>query len=358
MVEYGTTTEYGSTTDLDSVQTATHSAQLVNLTPNTTYHYRVRSTDQWGNTAASDDFVLTTASAPTCPCSVWGATEAPPGTAFNDDKPIEVGFRFTADTNGFISGLRFYKDARNTGSHIGDLWSDDGMLLASATFANETAAGWQRVKFLRPVPIQAGKSYVAATYSANGGYSASPDTFTVGSVDTPPLHALSNGPAGGNGLYAYGSGFPTQSFNGTNYWVDVLFTLDGSLPDLAASRPAAVTGALQVGEQVAWSNAVGPRASGTPIQAQRYSTLNDLHEDSAPRQFFCPGARAESRQVAARAALASPPLAAAPELDLAPLSWPIPAPTPRLPWAEPFGNLPGWARLPLTSVRPKRARPS
>ena len=39
------------------------------------------------------------------------------------------------------------------------------------------------------------------------------------------LHGLATGTSGGNGLYLYsqGSAFPTQSFSGSNYWVDVVF---------------------------------------------------------------------------------------------------------------------------------------
>ena len=44
-------------------------------------------------------------------------------------------------------------------------------------------------------------------------------------MDNPPLHALTNGVSGGNGVYAYGasSAFPNQTWNAANYWVDVVF---------------------------------------------------------------------------------------------------------------------------------------
>src|SRR5262249_61387887 len=40
-----------------------------------------------------------------------------------------------------------------------------------------------------------------------------------------PLHALANGVAGGNGVYAYGatSSFPTNTYRAQSYWVDVMF---------------------------------------------------------------------------------------------------------------------------------------
>ena len=41
-----------------------------------------------------------------------------------------------------------------------------------------------------------------------------------------PLSALDNITAAGNGVYRYGvgGGFPNLSFNGSNYWVDVVFS--------------------------------------------------------------------------------------------------------------------------------------
>jgi acyl-CoA thioesterase len=46
-----------------------------------------------------------------------------------------VGVKFLSDVAGFITGIRFYKGATNTGTHVGHLWSADGTLLA--TFAQE-----------------------------------------------------------------------------------------------------------------------------------------------------------------------------------------------------------------------------
>src|SRR5258708_40104624 len=55
--------------------------------------------------------------------------------------------------------------------------------------------------------------------------------FSTG-VDNEPLRALADGEDGHNGVYNYGSSssFPTQSFNASNYWVDVVFATSGKLP--------------------------------------------------------------------------------------------------------------------------------
>ena len=86
--------------------------------------------------------------------------------------PVELGVKFRADVSGFITGVRFYKGAGNTGTHIGSLWTSGGTLLAQATFSNETASGWQQVNFGAPVAVTANTVYVASYFAPNGGYAA------------------------------------------------------------------------------------------------------------------------------------------------------------------------------------------
>ncbi len=62
-------------------------------------------------------------------------------------------FRFHASTDGFVTGVRFYKGAGNGGTHVGSLWSTAGERLATATFTGESATGWQTVTFDQAVPV-------------------------------------------------------------------------------------------------------------------------------------------------------------------------------------------------------------
>ena len=43
-----------------------------------------------------------------------------------DPASVELGTKFRSDINGFITGVRFYKAAANTGTHTGTLWSSTG----------------------------------------------------------------------------------------------------------------------------------------------------------------------------------------------------------------------------------------
>ncbi|WP_257187337.1 MULTISPECIES: DUF4082 domain-containing protein [unclassified Bradyrhizobium] len=197
--------------------------------------------------------------------SLFGTTDAPSVPNSGDTSPVEVGVKFTASVNGTITGLRFYKGSLNTGPHIADLWSSTGTLLATATFTNETASGWQQVNFSNPVATTAGATYVAS-YHTNGNYSGTQNYFAT---------SLTNGqltaPAGSNGVYAYGSGstFPTNTFKSSNYWVDVVF--NGS----AASNntpPTAVADSADAIEKGGMNNSTG----GSP------ATGNVLANDTDP----------------------------------------------------------------------------
>lgn len=161
--------------------------------------------------------------------SLFSANPTPSVVTVNDPNSVELGMKFQASTSGDIVGLRFYKGPSNTGTHVADLWSSTGTLLATATFSNETASGWQQVNLATPVTITAGTTYIAS-YHTVGNYSADPNLF-ASSVTNGPLTAPSSAASGGNGVYAYGSGslFPTNTFNATSYAVDVLFR-----PQLAA----------------------------------------------------------------------------------------------------------------------------
>ncbi len=175
--------------------------------------------DAAGNALGADVVSsFTTAAAATTPVSLWSNSPTPAIIDSGDKQAVELGTQFTSDVNGLITGLRFYKAAGNTGTHVAHLWTADGQLLATANFTSETASGWQTVMFATPVAITAGTTYVASYYAPKGHYSVNRSFFNS-SFDSGPLHVPANG-----GVYRYGtSGMPTQTYQGSNYWIDVLF---------------------------------------------------------------------------------------------------------------------------------------
>src|SRR5260370_11084368 len=94
------------------------------------------------------------------PSSIWGTSVVPAVASWNDPNPVDLGVRFRSDVAGYVTGVAFYKGAGNAGTHVGDLWTNSGTRLASATYTGETSTGWQTVSFANPVAIAANTTYV------------------------------------------------------------------------------------------------------------------------------------------------------------------------------------------------------
>src|SRR5262249_45352876 len=114
--------------------------------------------------------------------SIWSNITTPILPAVSDASANELGVQFASSVPGFITGIRFYKGAGNTGTHVGYLWTSTGTLLASATFTSETSTGWQQVNFSTPVPIAAGPTYVASYLAPAGHYAADAGYFAKAGV--------------------------------------------------------------------------------------------------------------------------------------------------------------------------------
>ncbi|MGR9080364.1 DUF4082 domain-containing protein [Rhizobium leguminosarum] len=231
-------------TDVDSTETLTYSAtaadgtalpawlafnastRTFSGTPTTagTYGVRVTATDL-GGLAANETFNIAASAAPTT-YSLFNASSTPTQTNLNDGQQLELGVKFQSNVTGDVTGIRFYRSANDNGQNVVDLWTTTGTKLATATFANTTASGWQTVNFTTPVTIAANTNYIAS-YHTTGAYVAT-DGFFANAVTNGPLTAQSSAVAGGNGVYAYGGSattglFPTNSFDSANYYADVVF---------------------------------------------------------------------------------------------------------------------------------------
>jgi hypothetical protein len=203
--------------------TPTSGYPIPNYTGPASFNYAI--SNGFGGTATG--LVSLTVSVPTN--SLFSPTSAPVSVTTNDPNSVELGVKFQATSAGKAVGVRFYKGPKNTGTHVGNLWSASGALLATVTFSNETATGWQAAFFASPVLLTTGTTYVISYHTA-GYYSADAGYFT-NAVTNGPLTALSSAASGGNGVFAYGSSsvFPTGSYNAGNYWVDVVFAAAGTV---------------------------------------------------------------------------------------------------------------------------------
>ncbi len=158
------------------------------------------------------------------PASVWAPTAVPDTPAVASTDAAELGLTVMSDVPGFITGVRFYKGSKNLGTHIGYLWSLNGTMLASVTFTNESATGWQQANFATPVAIDANTAYVVSYWAPKGHYADDTGYFATAGVTNLMLSAPPDGQYGPNGSYATSKAFPSGSSSASNYWVDVVFT--------------------------------------------------------------------------------------------------------------------------------------
>lgn len=162
--------------------------------------------------------VMFVAQSSTSPPTVAGesllTTQVPGGAASGI---FELGVRLVSDIGGQFSALRFWKAAGETGVHTGRVWTASGQLLASVVFQNETASGWQQQPLPVPVTVVAGTEYVVSVNS-NGLWAGS-----VGAFALPLVNGHLRTAAGGNGVYGTPGGFPASTWQGTNYFRDVVF---------------------------------------------------------------------------------------------------------------------------------------
>jgi hypothetical protein len=170
-----------------------------------------------------------------CSCSVFGAVE-PKTPAANDSGDYELGLRFKATTEGFVTGVRFYKGTGNVGTHTGSLWTTSGTLLARATFTNETSTGWQSVDFATPVEVTPGQTYVVSYSAPQGHYAVQPWAFSSLPTKAPPLEVDGGFGAAPAGVFASVGRFPDRSSRNANYFVDAMFTTLAESPLIATNQ--------------------------------------------------------------------------------------------------------------------------
>ena len=209
-----------------------------------------RVKDVAGNAlAANVTWTFTTAAAGATGCSgsttsIWPANPTPSVLTDSDTASVELGVKFRSSVNGFICGIRFYKGGSQYRYAYRQVVEQhrpvagecrvperDGIRLAAGQFCQPR--GNHRQYHLRGVVPGAGGHGIQRTAT----------TSLRGVTQFGTLSALSNAKAGGNGVYRYGSGgFPTNTFQSTNYWVDVLFSTstgpDTTAPTVTSTLPA------------------------------------------------------------------------------------------------------------------------
>jgi hypothetical protein len=168
--------------------------------------------------------------------SIFG--NAVPSEPSGAGKAVTLGVKFWSSQSGTISGVRFYRAAVSSNGYVASLYSADGTLLGSATLARESGQlpGWQVANFVSPIPVAANTTYISAYYCPDGQGAEDPNELRNG-VANGPLTAPASSAVGGNGVYNFKNAFPKNSYQASNYYVDVLFTPTGASLVLSFSPP-------------------------------------------------------------------------------------------------------------------------
>jgi len=163
--------------------------------------------------------MATTAAAPVPPTGSFWAPATPTGLTTYTDGPIQLGMHFTVGATGCsLYGFRFWKIATDTGTHTAYLYRfSDGVQVATAPFAGETASGWQSVSLGTPYALANGESYRLAILHPTQYTALAPPGFANDLVIGP--YTISK-----VAWYRYGTtpGFPNTAWSFANSYADVI----------------------------------------------------------------------------------------------------------------------------------------
>ena len=195
-VEYGATTQYGFSTSINTNLTASHSVTLTGLTPNTLYHYRVRSRDGNNNLSISGDNTFST---------LQGSDNTPPSDVQNFAAAPgngDISLSWTNPTDADFIGVRIRY--RTDGQYPANI--NDGVLLGDFT-GNQGEA-----KSTLHSGLQNGTTYYysAFSYDASGNYSSTAHTSATPSTGNTTNISKSSG----DEITGGGCGFVKDDNNG------------------------------------------------------------------------------------------------------------------------------------------------
>ncbi|MBE9033811.1 DUF4082 domain-containing protein [aff. Roholtiella sp. LEGE 12411] len=164
--------------------------------------------------------------------------QAPTNPDATDSTSYELGMKFRSANGGQITGIRFWKAASETGTHIGKIWAATGGIpLATVTFANETASGWQEQLLDAPLTINSGTTYVVSV-NANSHFVLSYGGL-ASSITNGDLSSVADG---SNGVYGSINSFPTSSYQNSNYFRDIVFLVASGIVKVSGDNQSATVG--------------------------------------------------------------------------------------------------------------------
>lgn len=165
-----------------------------------------------------------------------------PATLVSDPTGYTMAVQFTISTPLPLDGIWFWS-APGAGSLPGTiaLFAVGTQTLVhseSATWSGAAASGWVFAAFSSKPSLSAATNYKAAVFNSGGSnwYSATSAYYSSGpgsgGISNPPLSAPNDaGTTSGQDSFNQDTlGYPQNSFNAANYWVDPQVTVAGAAP--------------------------------------------------------------------------------------------------------------------------------
>lgn len=143
---------------------------------------------------------------------MFSAKAAPRERAVRDGRRTSLGIRFTSERAGTVTGIQFFRSARNVGPHRVKLWNREGVVMGRGVYRGDRT-GWVTARLRKPVAISANTRYVASYVAPHGRYARTRRAAF-------PVRAY--GLTAHRGVMRLGGGMPTRATR-TNYFVDVVF---------------------------------------------------------------------------------------------------------------------------------------
>ena len=154
-----------------------------------------------------------------------------------DRRAVELGVKFRPEKAGKVSAIQYYQGSKAAGVTQATLWSSTGRVLSSVKFSESRTVGWRTIPLKTSVALKAGGSYVVSYHAPKGGYPVTEHDLTRARSQNG--FAL---PAGA-GVYSYDTRalFPTQTYQGSNYLVDIVYSTGGVTVPSATPKPTTST---------------------------------------------------------------------------------------------------------------------
>lgn len=169
--------------------------------------------------------------------TLFAPADTPGQIVTNDATDYELGTRFTTTSSGAITSLRYYRGAADAGdvdTRTLHLWDVSGAVIASAVVSSgQGETGWQSAALSTPINVSAGETFTVS-YGTTQNYAVTQNYFTTAQTSAGGgIEAPASAGGAGNGVFSANStgGYPTASYQASNYWVDVTFAAQPEVND-------------------------------------------------------------------------------------------------------------------------------